>query len=135
MASDFLKPKLSKCPAMRLNPGTLVNVKLLTLVWFSAIVLLFSGCDVKPKGATATFQFVPGPGADAEALLRSQLPTEDNSVTLLPIRNTELFSVVVTGEDPQKAADRANDLVEAMGKALRESDPASKFTVWETAAP
>jgi hypothetical protein len=83
--------------------------------------------------AAVTIEVKP-PGNDAEGLLRKHLPKGNPSVRLVAVRNTGLFEIAVIATDPKVAAQRANELAEAVKKAI-EARQATTIVLWDRAEP
>ena len=73
--------------------------------------------------------------ADAEKVIRDLLPKGDDSVRLERVRNTNLYDIVVSSDNPKEAGARANELAVAMSKTLNTDPDKQVFKIWEKAEP
>ena len=106
----------------------------IALILAGIAMLYITGC-VKQYASTATVQFQSNKPDDDENVLRALLPQQSTTVTLTPIRNTELFQIRVTDVDPRKAADEANRIADSLQAQIKTSHPAAKYVIWERAEP
>jgi hypothetical protein len=74
-------------------------------------------------------------GSVAETLILAQLPQGDPSVKLKHVADTNLYAIVVTGSNPQAAADRANALTKKVQLALNSQSAVKPSTVWKKVEP
>jgi hypothetical protein len=106
----------------------------LLLLPLAMLLLFHSGCE-RPAMSSVTIQFRrDNPAADEKAL-KTLILTQSSKAELLPIRNTELFQIRIVDVDPQKAADEANRIADALEAIVKTEYPEAKFVIWERAEP
>ncbi len=101
----------------------------------AAFTLLFLPSCSKTYVGTSIFQFQYEKPTEARQLLQDLLQPQSTSVDLKPIRNTDLFQIVVSDPDPRKAADAANAIVAELQGKIKSTYPEAKFVIWERAEP
>jgi hypothetical protein len=79
--------------------------------------------------ATATFELMPNEG---DELSGKYIPSDDSSVALKNYWNTRLWTISEISVDPDRAAERANGIVDALTSLIKNGE-ADGIKIWEKA--